>query len=109
MQGCIHQTAAPIEQAKTRLMIYIFWRVLCNHGQCYLRKELSCIICLFFFFPYDQATFYDHRQFEEGSFDWKLKVLRPFLRLESDQTATKPPPTSFLATLAPLASKEGPP
>jgi hypothetical protein len=56
----------------------------------------QCIIYFFDFFSLDEGASYRrgcHRNFEKGSFDWKLEWLSPFLIVESDRKATNTPST----------------
>jgi hypothetical protein len=60
----------------------------------------QCII--YYFFPLEQGTSYGkgrRRNFKRGSFDWKLRVLVPFLIVERDWRTTSPfPRPSFPQT-----------
>ena len=54
---------------------------------------------MYYFFLLEKGTSYGsgrHRSFKRGSFNWKLRVLVPFLIVESGWRATSPHPTTSI-------------
>ena len=70
------------------------------------KNNVGTMYHLLFFFPLEQGTSYGRgrrRNFKRGSFDWKLRVVVPFLIVESDWSANSPLPTP---TISPNTSNQ---